>query len=197
MSYYVRFLNMPAKDKNTDFYSLPVSMYDISFIGLVDIYQSDPEYKASDEHKFLVFEFQPKTNFRSYSFPDLLISEEADAKRQKQISIAKYEQNRLTYSDSKYNWNETDLIFNNADEGFSKLKYKDKKFYIFKKGYTKIVITEITTFSFRNFIFYALFAVLVYLLFAMGVCIVPNHSAKANQSAGLDRKFQFVFISCC
>ena len=174
------FWNMPAKDKNTDFYSLPVSMYDISFIGLVDIYQSDPNTK-SDEHKFLVFEFQPKTNFRSYSFPDLLISEEADAKRQKQISIAKYEQNRLTYSDSKYNWNETDLIFNNADEGFSKLKYKDKKFYIFKKGYTKIVITEITTFSFRNFIFYAQFAVLVYLLFAM-VCRICTKSFSKGES---------------
>ena len=196
MSYYVRFLEFAGKKiKNTDFYSLPASLYDISFMGLVDIYQNEPELQSSDKHKLLVFEFQPKTNFRSYSFPDLLISEEADAKRQKQISIAKYEYDRLTYSDSKYNWNETDLIFNNADEGFTKLKYKDKKFYIFKKGYTKIVITEITTFSFRNFIFYALFAVLVYLLCTMGVSHLYQiiRQRRVNPPS-LTGKFQFVFI---
>ena len=131
LSYYVRFLEFAGKKvKNTDFYSLPASLYDISFMGLVDIHQGESDYKSLDEHKLLIFEFQPKTNFRSYSFPDLLISEEADAQRQKQISIAKYEQDRLTYSDSKFNWNETDFIFNNVDEGFTKLKYKDKPFYI-------------------------------------------------------------------
>ena len=196
LSYYVRFLEFAGKKvKNTDFYSLPASLYDISFMGLVDIHQGESDYKSLDEHKLLIFEFQPKTNFRSYSFPDLLISEEADAQRQKQISIAKYEQDRLTYSDSRYNWNETDFIFNNVDEGFTKLKYKDKPFYIFKQEDTKIVITEILPFAYRNFIFYALFAVLIYMLIAMGASHLYQIIRQGRiNPPGLTAKFQVVFI---
>jgi len=194
--YYVRFLEFTGKRlKNTGFYSLPASLYDMSFIGLVDLVLDDPEILHT-EKELLVFEFQPKRNFRSYSFPDLLISKESDAFKQSNISIAKYEKSKLIYSDQKFDWNESDIMFHGLDDGFTKINDKDRDYYVYTKNDTRIIITEIIRTSSRNLIFYSLFIILAYLLIARVVFwlfgLLKN---KRTYVLGLTSKFQLVFIS--
>ncbi len=194
--YYVRFLEFTGKRlKNTGFYSLPASLYDMSFIGLVDLVRENPEVLHT-EKEILVFEFQPKRNFRSYSFPDLLISKESDAFKQSNISIAKYEKSNLIYSDQKFGWNESDILFHGLDDGFTRMSDENREYYVYTKNDVWIVITEIVRTSFRNLIFYSLFIILAYLLFARVVFwlfgLIKN---KRTYALGLTSKFQLVFIS--
>ncbi|MDD2286712.1 MAG: ATP-binding protein, partial [Paludibacter sp.] len=195
-AYYIRFLEFTGKKlKETGFYSLPASLYDMSFIGLIDLNQERTNDVFS-EQEVLVFEFQPKRNFRSYSFPDLLISKEADILKQTNISIAKYENAVLIYSDLKFDWFDTDLIFHGLDDGFEKIQHQDRDFYVFTKADTRIIITEIIPFSFRNLIFYSLFIILTYLLTARIIFWIFEIRHKKRQYVlGMTSKFQLVFIS--
>ena len=194
--YYLRFLEFTGKKlKNTNFYSLPASLYDMSFIGLIDFAQEDSTTNPMKQ-ELLVFEFQPKRNFRSYSFPDLLISKESDTYKQTNISIAKYEKSNLIYSDHKFDWTESDMMFHESNEGFEKIKHNEQVYYVYTKADTRIIITEIVPFSFRNMIFYSLLIILVFLLTARIVYwIFELTQQKRLYVLGLTSKFQLVFIS--
>ena len=195
-TYFLRFLESTGKKiKSTGFYSLPASLYDLSFIGLIDISNKNKLELITDQ-TLLVFEFQPKRNFRSYSFPDLLISRESDIFKQTGVSIAKYENSHLTYSDLHHDWFETDVWFQNLHDGFGKIAYANKVFYVFTKENTRIVITEIMPFSFRNLIFYSLFIFIICIFVARIVYWLYEIKMQKRQYAlGLTSKFQLVFIS--
>lgn len=194
--YYIRFLEFTGKKlKNTGFYSLPASLYDMSFIGLIDVLQDEFQDNPANQ-ELLVFEFQPKRNFRSYSFPDLLISKESDVLKQTNISIAKYEKSNLIYSDQKFDWNESDILFHGLDDGFKKIKHQEQIYYVYTKAETRIVIAEIAAFSFRNLIFYSLFIILTFLLISRIIFwLYELTHQKKMYVLGLTTKFQMVFIS--
>jgi two-component system, NtrC family, nitrogen regulation sensor histidine kinase NtrY len=194
-AYFVRFLESTGQRiKQTCFYSLPASLYDMSFIGLFDADSTSGNADLFNE--ILVFEFHPKRNFRSYSFPDLLISKESNTLRQAHVSISKYEDSNLIYSDLKFEWHENDSIFKELEQGFEKVSLNDQVFYVFTKDNTRIAITEITPFSFRNLFFYALFVFLLCLLIAKFVFwLFEIKQQKRSYALGLTSKFQLVFIS--
>ncbi|MDO9634615.1 MAG: ATP-binding protein [Paludibacter sp.] len=191
--HYTQFLKFTGKKlKETSFYSLPASLYDLSFVGLIDL-SNEPE---SDQHDILILEFQPKRHFRSYSFPDLLISNESYVLNQSNISIAKYENSKLIYSDSKFEWSENDLLFHEINDGFQKIKFHDQYFYVFSKSNLRIVITEILPSSLTTLFFYYLFTFLVSLLIGrIFFWVFEVKTQKKNYTLGLTSKFQLVFIT--
>lgn len=183
------------KVKNTDFYSLPASIYDISFIGLINVNSVSPEPAANTNLDLLLMEFQPKTTFKTYSFPELLIREDMNNDEKSEVSIAKYEASLLSYTDYKFNWNKTDYLFNELDEGFSRFVYGNNVFYVYTKGEVRIILTETTNFSSVNFVFYTLLLLFLFLMLAkiLQLAYVFLHK-KQLYPFGLTAKFQLVFI---
>lgn len=191
--HYTQFLKFTGKKlKETGFYSLPASLYDLSFVGLIDL----GDKIESNLEDVLILEFQPKRHFRSYSFPDLLISNESNVWNQSNISIAKYENSKLIYSDSKFEWSENDLLFHELNDGFEKIKFHDQYFYVFSKSNLRIVITEILPSSLTTLLFYYLFTFLVSLFIGrIFFWVFELKTQKNNYTLGLTSKFQLVFIS--
>lgn len=191
--YYKEYLAYNGKKiKETDFYNLPASLFDLSIIGII---KTTKENKANNAN-FLVLEFEPKRNFRSYSFPDLLISNESGLKSQNNISIAKYEDNHLIYSDMKYNWPDTDTSFIHMKEGFRLTESAQHKFYVLTKGNLQIVITRISTANVTTLYYYFIFSFLLCLLIAKVLFwIYEVKTQRRNYIIGLTTKFQLVFVS--
>lgn len=191
--YYKEYLAFNGKKiKETGFYSLPASLYDLSFIGFIKIGTT----LQNDSTGFLVLEFEPKRNFKSFSFPDLLISNESGLTNQLNVSVAKYENNKLNYSDMRYEWPETDTTFNQLKDGFRLIKYNNRKFYVLKKANLQIVITRISTANITTLYYYFIFSFLFCLLIArIFFWIYEVKTKKRNYIIGLATKFQLVFIS--
>jgi signal transduction histidine kinase len=191
--YYKEYLKFNGKKlKETNFYSLPASLYDLSFIGLIEIGADNNDGNTN----FLVFEFESKRNFRSYSFPDLLISNESAQFGQLNISIAKYENNKLIYSDLKYDWHEVDTTFNHLKDGFEKVKSSRHKYYVLTKDNLRIVITRISTPNITTLYYYFIFSFLICLLLAkIFFWIYEVKTQQRNYLIGLTTKFQLVFVS--
>lgn len=191
--YYKEYLAYNGKKlKETGFYSLPASLYDLSFIGFIKIGTDTHIYSSG----FLVLEFEPKRNFKSFSFPDLLISNESGLTNQLNISVAKYENNKLTYSDMRYEWPESDTVFNKLKDGFRIIKNFDRKFYVLTKANLQVVITRISTANITTLYYYFIFSFLLCLLIARILFWVYEvKTKKRNYIIGLATKFQLVFVS--
>lgn len=191
--YYKEYLAYNGKRlKETDFYLLPASLYDLSIIGLI----KTGEGNEGNNTNYLLLEFEPKRNFRSYSFPDLLISNESDLSGQSNISIAKYENYKLIYSDLKYNWPEVDTTFVHLNDGFQLIKSAQHKFYVLTKGNLQIAITRISTANITTLYYYFIFSFLFCLLIAKVLLwIYEVKTQKRNYIIGLTTKFQLVFVS--
>lgn len=192
--YYKEYLAYNGKRlKETGFYTLPASLYDLSIIGMIKTVDKN----EADNADFLVFEFEPKRNFKSYSFPDLLISSEPDLSGQNNISIAKYENNQLIYSDQKYNWPEADTTFIHMKDGFNIIESSaGHKFYILTKANIQIAITRISTANTTTLYYYFIFSFLFCLLIAKVLFwIYEVKTQQRNYIIGLTTKFQLVFVS--
>lgn len=190
--YYKEYLKYNGKQlKETGFYSLPASLYDLSFIGLIDIGTDN-----NDTTNMLILEFEPKRNFRSYSFPDLLISNESDLLNQSNISIAKYENDQLIYSDLRFDWPEKDSLFTPLKDGFKKITINQHKYYVLKKSNLRIVITRIASPNTTTLYYYFIFSFLICLLLGrVFFWIYEVRTHRKNYIIGLSTKFQFIFVS--
>lgn len=115
---------------------------------------------------------------------------------QSSISIAKFEHDELIYSDSKYDWSHIQEIFPRAPEGFSRIKYHQKEFYIFTGKDSRIIITELKNSGFSAFLFYFIFTLLAFLLAGRILFwLYEINSLKRDYTLGVTSRFQLVFIS--
>jgi len=161
---YRDFLEFSGKRiRETDFFSLPASLYDLSFVGIIPAQEPD-SFQTVVKNDILLMEFKPKRNSRSYSFPDLLISGERSKSRQNEISVARFEKDELIYHDNRYDWEKTGNIFKNATEGFLKVSFKNDLFYVFSQGENKIVIKELHSPKIWAYFLYMLAVLMAYLL---------------------------------
>jgi signal transduction histidine kinase len=176
--------------KTTHFYSVPANENNMSYIG-----QFQSNTNPSDS-VFFFMEFYPRRNFKSYSFPDLLITSSADIQTQLNISIAKYEHNRLVYSSGKVEFStESNWIPKNKSD-FFKLNNKGHVNYIYSpNSKTYIVITEqelyepLTIWLYFIYTFLAFFTVCCLIVWIYFLSL-----RKWNYRLGLTTKFQYTFI---
>lgn len=188
---YMRFVQYSGRRlPRLNFYSLPTSLYDISYIGLIEL------TTTSDEPATLVMEFRPSRNFRSFSFPDLLISTESDLQSQLDISIAKYEKGRLIYTDMRLDWPMQDEYAQEEHKGFVRMMRGEKQYYVYSKSAFTIVITEMQQGGFKQLLLYGMALFLFYLLIGkLLFWLYEMRNSKKNYRIGLTSKFQLVFTS--
>jgi signal transduction histidine kinase len=188
---YIQMLQYTGiKVGSTNFFNLPESLYEKSYAGIVNLSNDTSTIKS------ILIEFKNKRNFRSYSLPDLLISETSNALQQRDISTARYENNKLMFSDDRFDWPESGTLFNTINNGFDKLKHNRISYFINQYGNTRIVVTEINNPGRIDKIFYYVLIVIVFLLAARFFYIINRLiHYKTPVSLGLTGKFQIVFTS--
>ncbi len=194
---YKHFLESTAQKINqTVFYSLPTSLYTMSFIGLVDLNMIS-DIPTTNNDAIYILEFYPTKDFRSYSFPDLFANKEKDVFSKTPISIAQYEDGVLTYQDNKTQWSTDSQTFRVEEDGFSKIKNKeDIDCYMYSSGDKLIVIQELSKQTIKNHLFFAFFVLLLFsILLSMLMWLMPDAHTSSVRVLGFTAKFQLLFIA--
>jgi len=177
--------------KNTHFYSIPANENNISYIG---VFQSN--YVPSDS-LFFYMEFYPRRNFKSYSFPNLLIASTPDIQTHLDISMAKYENKKLVYSSGKTDYPQDIRWIPVHASNYYSVNYKGQNTYIYSsKMNNYIVITELqkhdpkANFLYFVYIFLAFFTISSFIVWSFLIL-----SRKVQFRLGLVTKFQYAFIA--
>ena len=188
---YINFISKSGnRIKKTHFYSVPANENNLTYIGY---FQAN--IKENDSQYFFM-EFYPRRNFKSYSFPNLLISTTNNIQTQLNISIAKYEHDRLVYSSGKVELPiETGWIPLKNTE-FFKTVYKNRMHYIYKPNpNTFIVIAEQEILNHGAYLLYFVYVFLAFFaLSALFIWFYQLSRRKWSYHIGLTTKFQFAFI---
>jgi two-component system nitrogen regulation sensor histidine kinase NtrY len=182
--------NVGSRIKNTHFYSVPANENNMSYIGSFLTKPSD-----SDSIAFFM-EFYPRRNFKSYSFPNLLIASSPDIQSKLNIAIAKYEHKHLVYSSGKVEYAADNNWIPKVRSDFFSTIYKNRVNYIYSPNSTTyIVITEQLPFDSSNFILYFAYTFLAFFsLCWLIIWVYLLTHRKSNYRLGLTTKFQYAFI---
>lgn len=179
-----------TKLKNTHFYSVPASFSSMSYIGVF------PVKSIENDSLFLFMEFYPRKNFKSYSFPNLLISSTPDIQSQLKIAVAKYDNNLLTYSSGKTDFpNKSNWIPERKGDYYT-ITYQNKNYYVYNHDKNnKIVITELETHATGNYLLYFAYTFLIfYTLSRIIIWLYTLKRRKTQFHIGFTSKFQNAFI---
>jgi signal transduction histidine kinase len=176
--------------KSTHFYSVPANENNMSYIGSFQI-------KPAGRDTIVFFmEFYPRRNFKSYSFPNLLIASAPDIQSKLNIGIAKYEHQRLVYSSGKFDYSADNNWIPKKKTDFYSIIYKGNIHYIYApNASTYIVITEQQPYDPASYLLYFIYTFLAF--FAVCWMIVWSYQLthrKRNYRLGLTTKFQYAFI---
>jgi two-component system, NtrC family, nitrogen regulation sensor histidine kinase NtrY len=188
---YKQFIsNVGTQLKNTHFYSVTANENKLSYIGEFMV-------KPAGKDTIVFFmEFYPSRNFKSYSFPNLLIASAPDIQSKLNIGIAKYEHQRLVYSSGKFEYStENNWIPKNRSDFYSTI-YKGRIHYIYApNSNVYIVITEQQPYAPVAYLLYFVYTFMAFFaicwLFVWGYQLTHR---KRNYRLGLTTKFQYAFI---
>ncbi|MFZ4724832.1 MAG: sensor histidine kinase [Paludibacter sp.] len=188
---YDKFINtIGTQIKQTHFYNVSANENNMSYLG-----KYFAGIKANDSI-FFFMEFYPRRNFKSYSFPNLLISSMPDIQSQLNISIAKYEHQKLVYSSGNLEFAPTSSWIPSSKADFFAMVYKGHNHYILATSVkTYIVIAEDQQKNNLAYLLYFIYVFLIYFSFSSFVfwsyLLIRN---RFNFRIGLTAKFQYTFI---
>ena len=179
-----------SKLKNSHFYSVPSTNNAMSYLG---VFQAD-NFQGDSIYFFM--EFYPRKNFKSYSFPNLLISSSPDIQTQLDIAIAKYDNSKLVYSSGSVDFPENNFLKMNRNMEFSKAFYEGKTYYVYStNSISQIVIYEKSQNSSFAYLLYFLYSFFVFLALSwLIISIFMFRNRKWKFRIGFTAKFQYVFI---
>ena len=189
---YVDFISKNGiQIKKTHFYSVPANENNLTYIG---------QFRSSTyptDSLFFFMEFYPRKNFKSYSFPNLLIATTANIQTQLNISIAKYERQRLVFSSGKVEYSTDATWIPVMKSDFFKTIDNGRKHYIYKpNANTFIVVSEQDLFKPITHLLYFIYTFLAYFaLCSLLIWVYMLVRKKWKYKIGLTAKFQFVFIA--
>ena len=181
-----------SKIRDTRFYSVPTTQNAMTYIGAFS-------EKITERDSVCYFlEFYPRRQYKSYSFPDLLIPASADIHKQLNVSVAKYDSHNLTYSSGIVNY-QLDAswvpeITGEAD--YTTILHEDRWHYIYKPNDETLIVVskqhrnDISVYI-QFFIYLAFVYFIICLLLARGYELVSN---KEDFRIGLAARFQYTFI---
>lgn len=184
------FKSSGSKIKNTHFYSVPTSYRDMSYLGIF------PIKNINNDSIWMYMEFYPRKNFKSYSFPNLLITSMPDIQTQLGIVVAKYEGQRLIYASGKSDFPKLQNWIPKRASSFYSVYYNNKIYYVYspdKNNY--IVISEIKPYHLSAYLLYFSYTFLISLLLCWFIIWSFNRvHVRTEYHIGLTAKFQYSFI---
>ncbi len=177
--------------RNTNFYSIPASLNSMSYLGVF-------KTKSIENDSLLLYmEFYQRKNFKSYSFPNLLISNTPDIKSQLKIEVAKYNNGRLSYASANSVFPSfSDWIPDIRSEYYT-VRYKNRTYYVYNPGkINPIVITNSDEHSLMDYAMYFAYTFLIFYVVSWLFWWLYNKKKhKTKFRIGLTSKFQYTYIS--
>jgi signal transduction histidine kinase len=180
---------MGTKIEGTIFYQIDANARNLSYVAEFGV--TIPGLGD----RVLYLELYPRSQNKSYSFPDLLIPNGADVEKQLKIGIAKYDNGQLVYATTNYSFPLTTDWIPVSKSNCFKVVHHERMNYIFTKEHNIIVISpshgELSKAYWVLFFYFFLIYIALTWLLVWG-CI--KIYTKSNFNFGLSSKFQFTFI---
>jgi len=189
---YIQYItNGGSRLKGTHFYSIPANENNITYIG---VFQSD--FIPSDS-LFFFMEFYPRRNFKSYSFPNLLIASAPDIQTHLDIAVAKYENQKLVYSSGRIDYPQDINWIQKDTSNYYSFRSIGHKHYVYSpNANTHIVITELQIHRrMAYFLYFVYFFLAVFTISSLFVWGFLLSTRKEKFRLGLTSKFQYTFIT--
>ncbi|MDO9154574.1 MAG: ATP-binding protein [Paludibacter sp.] len=180
-----------SKLKDTHFYSVSSSNNEMSYLG---VFQAS---KSKVDSIYFFMEFYPRKNFKSYSFPNLLITSSPDIQTQLDIAIAKYDNKKLVYSSGIIDFPEKNNWIPARRAEFYNVTHNGKSYYIYHPHQnSQIVICEQLPIKFSDYLMYYLYTLLAFFAFSrLIIWLFLLFKRKGKFRVGFTAKFQYVFIT--
>jgi len=135
--------------QNTNFYALTSRLNDMTYMGEFVV------QTTKNEEVSLFLTLTPRRNFKSYSFPNFLISSESDIQAKLKIAIARYYNGLLVYSSGNYKFKDNSNYIPHRENLFYKFNYSGQIYYVYQPdSENSVVITELNSVSFLNYLVY-------------------------------------------
>ena len=189
---YSKFINnIGTQLKSTHFFSVPANENNMSYIGA---FLSNT---SKNDSIYFFMEFYPRRNFKSYSFPNLLIASSPDIQSQLNISITKYEHQKLVYSSGKVEYSSNANWIPKRQSDFFTVFNKGRIHYVYApNNHSYIIITEQQLYDPAAYLLYFTYVFLIYFsLCCLLVWMYLFSNQKSNFRLGMTSKFQFAFIT--
>lgn len=188
---YMKYIEaVGSRIKDTHFFSVPANENNMSYIGAF------PLSTKTDSIVFFM-EFYPRRNFKSYSFPSLLVNSAPDILTKLNLTLARYENKRLVYSSANVEYPYNSKWIPTSKSKHFKIIYNKKVHYILTvNSDSVIVLTEKHLFDRIEYLYYFLYTFLSYFAVCwLIVWIFQLRRNKKNFRIGLSAKFQYAFVS--
>ncbi|MBP1677077.1 MAG: integral rane sensor signal transduction histidine kinase [Bacteroidetes bacterium] len=175
--------------RNSHFYSIPASYNSMTYLGIFR------KKSVEGDSLCLFMEFYPRKNFKSYSFPDLLINTAPDIQKQLKIAIAKYENNNLVYSSEKFEFPKNRNWIPNRKNDFFSFNFQNKQYYIYSPtNNTQIVITGAESHGFRVYLLYTAYILVIFIALGLLTVWMGAKQKKSYFHIGFTSRFQYAFL---
>lgn len=177
------------KIKDTHFYSVPTTQNAVTYMGVFLM------EKAPDSVYYFM-EFYPRKQYKSYSFPDLLIPATTDIHAQLNTSVAKYDNDYLTYSSGSIDYPFDAYWIPDFTEDYTSVLFEDHWHYVYQPNdETLIVVSK----QHRNDIsaYLLFFVYLFFIYFVISWLIIRIYRQLCDNErfrVGLFARFQYAFI---
>ena len=177
----------------THFYRVPSMQNAMTHVG---VFQGG---QAGADTVYCFLEFYPRRQYRSYSFPDLLIPASADLHKQMGVSVAKYDGHRLTYASGTADYPAddawTDALPPEGDHAAA--VHAGHLHYVYRPGDgTCIVVSRQKRDSLAAHLRFWVYLSLVYFALAWLTVRAERYASGAERfRPGLAARFQYLFIA--
>ena len=182
-----------ARIGRTHFYRVPTMQNDMTHIGVL----RGGRTVADTVYCFL--ELYPRRQYRSYSFPDLLIPASADLHKQLDVSVARYDGHRLTYASGTTDYPADDAWMGALppDSDHATVRHAGRWHYVYRPGDgTCIVVSRQGRDGLAAHLRFVAYLSFVYFALAwLAVRAVRYASGVERFRPGLAARFQYMFIA--
>lgn len=188
LEYQQQMSNFGVRLNNTHFYSIESNKNNMTYLGT---------FAASKRTKTLYYflEFYPRSQFKSYSYPNLLMADAPNIQKKLNIGIAKYEQNRLIYNSGELDFPSSRNWIPQNKSIFFTINFNQHINYIY--GPTAkycVVISEIQVNNLTNYLLYFFYTTIEHLIISwLLIWIYLIIFKKKYFKLGLVARFQYSF----
>jgi len=174
----------------TNFFILTSSISEVSYLGCIE-----PKTR-SIENVVLFITLTPRKNFKSYSFPNFLISSESDIQSRLKIAVARYHKGQLLYSSESYKFPEQSSFLALRKNLFYKVSVANRTFYVYKPNAEDyVIITELNQYNFVSYVLYFIYTLLFNLVVVfLFIWLINRKRNTTVPYSSLSSKYQIAFV---
>ncbi|VBB46745.1 Integral membrane sensor signal transduction histidine kinase [uncultured Paludibacter sp.] len=175
----------------THFYKINAINTDISYLGAFKTYKNNRD----SVHIFM--EFYPRSNYKSYSYPNLLVESPPTVQSQLSLSVSRYSHNELVYSSGKFKYPRNGKwILKQFDDFFTQDFAKSRHYIYAPSKYNYLVISEGNIPNLSTYFIYFIYTFVVFLLVCLSMIWIYNLMNRREKIRyTLTSKLLIAFIS--